>query len=195
QQRVKNLGFFKKVEVTNAPGSAPDKTVVTVEVEEQSTGELSLGFGLSSTDGPLADVDIHERNFLGRGQDLRVNTIISLRSQQVNLSFTEPYFLDRNIAAGVDLFEIKTSPTVNFFTGTVPPYQQFSFGGALRAGYQISDNLRQTLKYTARSDKITDIQPSASLFIALQAGQHATSGIGPGLVVERRDDPAEPAAA
>jgi outer membrane protein insertion porin family len=59
QQRIKNLGFFKKVDVTNTPGSAPDKTVVTVEVEEQSTGELSLGFGLSSTDGPLADVDIH----------------------------------------------------------------------------------------------------------------------------------------
>ena len=67
QQRIKNLGFFKKVEVTNAPGSAPDKTVVTVEVEEQSTGELSLGLGFSTTDGPLADINIRERNFLGRG--------------------------------------------------------------------------------------------------------------------------------
>ncbi len=194
QQRIKNLGFFKKVEVTNAPGSAPDKTVVTVEVEEQSTGELSLGFGLSTSEGPLADIDIHERNFLGRGQDLRVNTIVSLRSQQIDLSFTEPYFLDRNIAAGFDLFEIKTSPTVNFFTGVVPPYQQFSYGGALRAGYQITDNLRQTLKYTARSDDITDIQSDASLFIALQAGQHVTSEIGQVLLYDRRDDRLDPTA-
>ncbi len=194
QQRIKNLGFFKKVEVTNVPGSAPDKTVVTVEVEEQSTGELSLGFGLSTSEGPLADVDIHERNFLGRGQDLRVNTIVSLRSQQIDLSFTEPYFLDRNIAAGFDLFEIKTSPTVNFFTGIVPPYQQFSYGGALRAGYQITDNLRQTLKYTARSDDITDIQSDASLFIALQAGQHVTSEIGQVLLYDRRDDRLDPTA-
>jgi outer membrane protein insertion porin family len=194
QQRIKNLGFFKKVDVTNAPGSTPDKTVVTVAVEEQSTGELSIGFGLSSTDGPLADVDIHERNFLGRGQDLRINTIVSLRSQQIDLSFTEPYFLDRNIAAGFDLFEIKTSPTVNFFTGVVPPYQQFSYGGSLRAGYQITDNLRQTLKYTARSDDITDIQSDASLFIALQAGQHVTSEIGQVLLYDRRDDRLDPTA-
>ena len=194
QQRIKNLGFFKKVEVTNSPGSAPDKTVVTAEVEEQSTGELSLGVGFSTSDGPLADINIRERNFLGRGQDLRVGTVVSFRSQQVDLSFTEPYFLDRNIAAGFDIFEIKTSPTQNFFSGITPPYQQFSYGGALRTGYQISENLRQTLKYTVRSDNITDIQPNTSLFIALQAGQHKTSEIGQVLLYDRRDDRLEPSA-
>jgi outer membrane protein insertion porin family len=192
QQRIKNLGFFKKAEVTNTPGSAPDKTVLMAEVEEQSTGELSLGIGFSTTDGPLADVNIRERNFLGRGQDLRIGTVVSLRSQQVDLSFTEPYFLDRNIAAGFDLFEIKTSPTQNFFSGVTPPYQQFSFGGALRTGYQVTDNLRQTLKYTARSDNITDLQPNTSLFIVLQAGQHATSEVGQVLLYDRRDDRLEP---
>jgi len=192
QQRIKNLGFFKKVEVTNSPGSAPDKTVVTAEVEEQSTGELSLGLGLSTTDGPLADINIRERNFLGRGQDLRIGTVVSFRSQQVDLSFTEPYFLDRNIAAGFDLFEIKTSPTENFFSGVTPPYQQFSYGGALRTGYQITENLRQTLKYTVRSDDITNIQPNTSLFIALQAGQHTTSEIGQVLLYDRRDDRIDP---
>jgi len=192
QQRLKNLGFFKKAEVTNSPGSAPDKTVVTAEVEEQSTGELSLGLGFSTTDGPLADINIRERNFLGRGQDLRIGTVVSFRSQQVDLSFTEPYFLDRNIAAGFDLFEIKTSPTQNFFSGVTPPYQQFSYGGALRAGYQITDNLRQTLKYTARSDDITNIQSNTSLFIALQAGQHTTSEIGQVLLYDHRDDRLDP---
>ena len=192
QQRIKNLGFFKKVEVTNSPGAAPDKTVVTAEVEEQSTGELSLGIGFSTTDGPLADINIRERNFLGRGQDLRIGTVVSLRSQQVDLSFTEPYFLDRNIAAGFDLFEIKTSPTANFFSGVTPPYQQFSYGGALRTGYQITENLRQTLKYTARSDNITDLQPNTSLFIVLQSGQHTTSEIGQVLLYDRRDDRLDP---
>jgi outer membrane protein insertion porin family len=192
QQRIKNLGFFKKVEVANTPGSTPDKTVLTAEVEEQSTGELSFGIGFSTTDGPLADINIRERNFLGRGQDLRIGTVVSLRSQQVDLSYTEPYFLDRNIAAGVDLFEIKTSPTQNFFSGITPPYQQFSFGGALRSGYQITENLRQTLKYTARSDDITNLQPNTSLFIVLQAGQHTTSEIGQVLLYDRRDDRLDP---
>jgi outer membrane protein insertion porin family len=192
KERVKNLGFFKKVEATNSPGTAPDRTVITVEVEEQSTGELSLGLGFSTSDGPLADISVRERNFLGRGQDLRIGTVVSFRAQQIDLSFTEPYFLDKNIAAGFDLFEVKTSPTSNFFTGITPVYQQFSYGGALRAGYQISDNLRQTWKYTARSDEITDVQNTASLFIQLQAGTHVTSAIGQVLLYDRRDNRQDP---
>jgi outer membrane protein insertion porin family len=192
KERIKNLGFFKKVEVTNAPGSKPDETVVTVEVEEQSTGELTLGLGFSTTDGPLLDASIHERNFLGRGQDVRIGGVVSLRSQQIDLSFTEPYFLDKNIAAGFDLFEVKTSPTSNFFSGVTPTFQQFSYGGALRTGYQLTENLRQTLKYTVRSDDITDVQSDASLFIALQSGTHLTSSIGQVLLYDRRDDRLDP---
>jgi outer membrane protein insertion porin family len=192
KDRIKNLGFFKKVEVNNSAGSAPDRTVITVEVEEQSTGELSLGLGFSTSDGPLADVSIRERNFLGRGQDLRIGTVVSFRSQQVDLSFTEPYFLDKNIAAGIDIFEVKTSPTANFFTGVTPVYQQFSYGGALRTGYQITDSLRQTWKYTGRSDDITNIQSNASLFIQLQSGTHLTSAIGQVLLYDKRDNRLEP---
>jgi outer membrane protein insertion porin family len=192
KDRIKNLGFFKKVETNTAQGSTPDKTVVTVEVEEQSTGELSLGIGFSTTDGPLADITLRERNFLGRGQDLRIGTVISFHSQQVDLSFTEPYFLDTNIAAGVDIFEVKTSPTASFFSGVTPAYEQFSFGGALRAGYQLTENLRQTLKYSARSDDITNIQSNASLFIQLQGGTHLTSSIGQVLLYDRRDNRQDP---
>jgi outer membrane protein insertion porin family len=192
KERIKNLGFFKKVETTNTQGSAPDRTVITVEVEEQSTGELSLGLGFSTSDGPLADVSVRERNFLGRGQDLRIGTVVSFLAQQVDLSFTEPYFLDKNIAAGFDIFEVKTSPTSNFFNGVTPAYQQFSYGAALRAGYQISENLRQTWKYTARSDDITNVQSTSSLFIQLQAGTHVTSAIGQVLLYDRRDNRLDP---
>ena len=192
KERIKNLGFFKKVDVTNTPGTAPDRTVINVEVEEQSTGELSLGLGFSTADGPLADISVRERNFLGRGQDIRIGTVVSLRSQQVDFSFTEPYFLDKNIVAGIDIFEVKTSPTASFFSGVTPTFQQFSYGGALRAGYQISENLRQTWKYTGRSDDITDVQPDASLFIALQAGTHLTSEIGQVLLYDRRDNRLDP---
>jgi outer membrane protein insertion porin family len=192
KDRIKNLGFFKKVDTTTAQGSAPDKTVVTVEVEEQSTGELSFGLGFSTTDGPLADVTLRERNFLGRGEDVRIGTTVSFRSQQVDLSFTEPYFLDSNIAAGFDLFEIKTSPTASFFSGVTPAYQQFSYGGSLRAGYQLTENLRQTLKYTARSDDITDVQDDASLFILLQQGTHLTSEVGQVLLYDHRDNRIDP---
>jgi len=192
KERIKNLGFFKKVEVTSRPGSAPDRTVIDVEVEEQSTGQLSFGLGFSTSDGPLVDASISEKNFLGRGEDVRIGSVLSLRSQQVDLSFTDPYFLDKNLAAGFDLFEIKTSPTSNFFSGIAPAYQQFSYGGAVRAGYQLSENLRQTLKFSVRSDDITDIQSNASLFIALQSGTHLTSSIGQVLLYDRRDSRIDP---
>jgi outer membrane protein insertion porin family len=192
KDRLKNLNFFKKVETTTAQGSAPDKTVITVEVEEQSTGELSLGLGFSTTDGPLADITLRERNFLGRGDDVRIGTVVSFRSQQVDLSYTEPYFMDTNVAAGWDLFEIKTSPTASFFSGTTPAYEQFSYGGSLRAGYQLTENLRQTLKYTARSDDITDVQSDAALFIQLEQGTHLTSSIGQVLLYDRRDNRIDP---
>ncbi len=77
KERIKNLGFFKKVEVNNKPGSAPDRTVVAVEVEEQSTGELSFGLGFSSSDGPLIDASIGEKNFLGRGDDVRIGSTLN----------------------------------------------------------------------------------------------------------------------
>ena len=193
KQRIKNLDFFKKVEITTHPGSAPDRTVITVEVEEQSTGELSFGLGFSTSDGPLIDASVRERNFLGRGDDIRIGGVVSLRGdQQVDFSYTEPYFLDRNIAAGFDLFEVQTSPTADFFSGVTPPYVQQSYGGSVRAGYQISENLRQTWHYTARSDDITDIQSDASLFIALEGGTHLTSEIGQVLLYDRRDNRLQP---
>jgi outer membrane protein insertion porin family len=186
QQRIRNLGFFKKVEVANVPGSAPDRTVVTVDVEEQSTGELSLGAGFSTTEGPLADIGIRERNLLGRGQDLRVGLLFSSRTQQIDLSFTEPYFLDRNLAAGFDLFEIERN------NQTQSSFDQFSLGGALRGGYQLTENLRQTVRYTLRQDEIRNIRVGASRFIIDQQGQHTTSSVGQVLFYDRRDNRQEP---
>jgi len=186
KQKVKDLGFFKNVEVTNAPGSAPDRTVLNVALEEQSTGEFSVGLGFSTTDGPLADISIRERNLLGRGQDLRLGTVIAQRTQQVDLSFTEPYFLDRNVSAGADLFLLTQD------NQDISGYQQFSIGGSLRAGYQITDSLRQTLRYTLRQDRIFNLVAGVSRFIADQAGERVTSSVGQTLIYDKRDNRLDP---
>jgi len=186
EQRIKDLGFFKKAEVTNTPGSAPDLTVVTVNVEEQSTGELSLGAGFSTTDGLLGNVGIREKNLLGRGQDLRLNFMLSQRAQQADISFTEPYFLDKNIAAGFDLFQIDQRNNLNAL------YDQFTVGGALRMGYQITEPLRQTLKYEVRNDSITNVQATASDFIKEEAGPRLSSLVGQVLLYDERDSRLDP---
>jgi outer membrane protein insertion porin family len=182
EQRIKNLGFFKKVEVTSVPGSAPDKTVINVNVEEQSTGEFSVGVGFSTAEGLLADVAIRERNLLGRGQDLRVEAIVAELVDQIDLSFTEPYFLERNLSAGFDLFLINRNN--QYFAG----FDQFTVGGTLRAGYQITESLRQTLSYTIRQDRIYDVSNFASAFIQGQTGERVTSAIGQQLLYDQRDN-------
>ncbi len=189
EQRIKNLGYFKKTDITTNPGSAPDKTVIGVNVEEQSTGEFSIGAGFSTTEGILGDISIRERNLLGRGQDLRVSTTIAQYSDQVNLSFTEPYFLDRNLAAGFDLFVVKQD---NALMQAYLPYNQFSYGGTLRLGYQITEALRQTLKYTLRQDTINNVSSTASRFIQEEAGTRNTSAVGQVLLYDKRDNRLDP---
>ena len=77
RQRIENLGYFEKVEINTLPGSSPDKTRIEVKVSERSTGELSFGAGYSTSDGPLGDIRLTERNFLGRGQSIQANFTIS----------------------------------------------------------------------------------------------------------------------
>jgi outer membrane protein insertion porin family len=186
QQKIRNLGFFEKVDVENVPGSAPDRTVVKVNIEEKATGELSIGAGYSTTEGLLGNFGIRERNFLGRGQDVNAQFLISQRTQQIDLSFTEPYFLDKNLSAGFDLFDIVR----NFQTES--SFDQASIGTSLRLGYQVTEPLRQTWNYTIRNDKITNVSASASRFIKDQAGERTTSLIGQTLLYDKRNDRFDP---
>lgn len=186
RQRLQSLGYFERVDVTNVPGETPDRTMINVEVREKSTGELSLGVGYSTSDGALGDISIRERNLLGRGQDLRLGFLVSQRRQEIDLSFTEPYFLDRNLAAGVDLF--KRTRNLQRISG----YDEKSTGFTLRAGYQMTEPLRHAVRYTLRNDELDDIAPGASRFIREQAGETVTSLIGQDFTYDRRDDRFDP---
>ena len=112
-----------------------------MEVEEQSTGDLTFGAGFSTNVGPLGSVGIRERNLLGRGQDLRLNLTLSGERSEIDLAFTEPYFLDKNLAAGFDLFATDTEQDESSF-------DEQRIGGGLRAGYDLYENIRQVWRYT-----------------------------------------------
>src|SRR5690606_33398583 len=104
KRRLQGLGFFKKVEIHRRAGSAADRVVLDVALTEQSTGSLSFGAGYSTSEGVIGDISISERNLLGKGQFLRLRLAGSAERLQADISFTEPRFLDRNLAAGFDLF-------------------------------------------------------------------------------------------
>ena len=181
EQRIRDLGFFEAVEVNTTQGSAPDRVVIDVNIREQSTGELSIGAGFSTNDGPLADLRIRERNFLGKGQDLLFATTIAGDRTQFDASFTEPYFLDKNLAAGVDAFRITRD------LQDESSFDQEQVGGALRIGYPLSDKWRQTFRYRIEQNEITDVDADTSRFIREQEGERVTSAISQRLTFDDRD--------
>ncbi len=186
RQRIRNLGFFDKVDLTSSQGESSDKAIIDVEVSERATGELTFGAGVSSVDGLLADVAIRERNLLGRGQDLRLSFTLSGRRQELALSFTEPYFLDRELAAGFDVFRREVDITDE------GSFDQESLGFSLRMGYPITERMRHNVNYTLREDTISDVDADASRFIQAQEGTSVTSGIGQTLLYDARDSRIDP---
>jgi outer membrane protein insertion porin family len=188
EQKLKDLGFFRNVEVKTVSGSRPDLAVVQVTVEEQSTGELSIGGGFSTNDGPLADFRIREKNFLGKGQDLSLATTLSGRTQQFDARFTEPYFLDRNLSAGIDAFKMVSDYQ------DVSSYDQKRAGGTLRMGYPLAENWRQDFNYTLQNNEISNVSADASRYIIDQAGKRITSSVGHTIsytTLDSRMDPTE----
>jgi len=181
RQRIEGLQYFSKVSVEQIPGSAPDKTVISVEVEEKSTGSVSIGAGYSTTLGPLADFGIQESNLLGRGQRLGLNARLAGDQSQLDLKFTEPYFLDRELAAGFDLFH-KTQDL-----GDTSSYESEETGGGIRMSYPITEKLRQAWGYKLTFTDITNVDSGASSFIKSQEGSQTLSVVSHSLIYDNRD--------
>ena len=186
QQRLRNLGFFEKVDISAAPGSAPDKTTLEVQVVEQSTGEISFGVGYSSSSGIMGDISIKERNLLGKGQELGLGLQLGTLSTSIALSFTEPYFQDRAVAAGFDIFRTSNDRQ------SVASYNDRAVGFALRTGYSFTEHTRQTLRYTLRQTEIYGVQPWASYRVLNQQGSSTTSEISETTAWDTRDQRLNP---
>lgn len=186
RRRLRGLDFFEKTEITPEQGSAPDKAVINVKVEEKPTGELSVGAGFSTSEAVIGDISIRERNLLGRGQDLRLGLSLSLRRREIDLSFTEPYFLGEPIAAGFDIFN------TNLDFQEESSFDQTTTGFKLRTGLSLTERLRTTFNYQLRRDNIKNIDNDASLFIKQQEGVAITSSVGYELKLDETDDPITP---
>jgi outer membrane protein insertion porin family len=187
KKRLQALGFFKSVEIKRRPGSSPDRVVLDVELVEQPTGELSFGVGYSTNEGVIGDVSITERNLLGNGQFLRLKVGGSMDRFQIDLSFTEPRFLDRNIAAGFDLFH----KDVNQLDES--SFRSRKTGGSLRMGFPLSENIWLTNNYTLSYDDIYEVDRDRASRAILQAeGAALTSSVGSAITYDTRNHPRNP---
>lgn len=150
KQRLEALGFFGKVNISTAPGSEPDRVVVIVDVEEKSTGEFSIGGGYTTggeSEGPVAEIGITERNFLGRGQFVKISAGFGADTRNYQLSFTEPYFLGQRLAAGFDVYTTKN---------TSESYDVKRTGGDVRLAAPITDDLTVQVAYNFKQERFGD---------------------------------------
>ncbi len=186
QQRIRNLGFFDRAEIKNTKGSGADRVNINVDVQEKSTGELTLGAGFSTTDGALADIGLAERNLLGAGYNTRLSLRAAQRRQEVDIGFTDPYFLDKEIAAGFDLFSLRRDRR------SQSSFDSQTNGFNLRTSYPVTEHLTHSLKYTLRSDDIQGIREDASRFIKKLEGKTVTSMIGHSFLLDKTDNKFDP---
>ncbi len=186
--RIKSLGFFKEAEIEQVEGSSEDKTILEVTVEEQATGELSVGAGFSSAENFLFDFSIRERNLLGRGQDLRLGTRVSSRRKELDVGFTEPYFMGRPVVAGVDVYYRDNSfREANF--------EQVSLGLGLRTAFPVTEYIVMSGRYNLRQDKIdipVAFQSTRSPFLNTDVGTFTTSSVGYGISYDNLDNRQKP---
>lgn len=206
RNRVRSLRFFEEVEITETQGSAPDRAVVEVAVKEQPTGELSFSAGFSSADAFLVDLSITQRNLRGRGQLMRFVIRASSNRREIDLRFTEPRFLGRNLAAGVELFDV----TIDFLEEA--GFRQSRTGGQVTLAFPLTEYTSLTTRYSLRQETIefpdevrcaglqstqasggvvsaSDIQ---TLSLCEQAGGRLSSIFGYTFAWDRRNDPITP---
>ena len=149
ERRLKNLDYFKTVKITNEPGSAPDRVVVNVDLEEKATGEFSIAGGFSTADGFIAEASVADRNLMGRGQFAKASVTYGQRTRGVELSFVEPYLLGYRMAGGIDLFakENQASNSVSYDTKT--------YGGNLKLGLALTEELTLSPRYSLYRQEIS----------------------------------------
>ena len=179
--RLTDLGYFTSADIVTNPGAVPDKAVLTTNISEKATGELSFGGGYSTDAGALIDIGLSERNLVGTGINASINGVLAQRNSSINASVTNPYFLDRNLIAGVDVFLIQT-----MFLGT-QPYDENRVGFDTRMGYNFNEHLRQTWTYTAVDRQVYNIETGASPFILNESGTTLLSQASQVITVDYRD--------
>ena len=191
KERLQALGFFKTVDILSQQGTAPDRVILTVNLVENSTGEVSFGGGYSSAEGPIADISYKERNFMGNGLYLALTLSGSFTRMQVDLGFTEPRFLDSNVSAGFDVFYKDTN-----YLATAG-YDLRHAGFDVRLGFPLSDEISLQTRYTLARDEIynvnyTDTTRGALAPPSVLSGPAWTSALGYTLAYDARNDKKNP---
>lgn len=187
EDRIRGLGYFSTVAVNVQDGTSPERAIIDVEVEDQSTGSLSLGGAYTSSEGVTAQIGITERNFLGRGQTLSASVAANTEFGNFDLGFVEPQLFDRDLLAGFNIYARQRNLSEQAFQNT-------SYGIEPRIGFPLSENGAIVLKYRLSSDDISDVQDDVSRIIFREEGRLTTSAMAFTYSYDRRNSVVDPTA-
>jgi outer membrane protein insertion porin family len=174
ERRLKNLNYFKTVKITNEPGSAPDRVVINVDVEEQPTGEFSISGGYSTADGFIAEISVADRNLMGRGNLGKASVTYGQRVRGFDLSFVEPFLFGYRMAGGIDLFG-RQNLASNYVS-----YNSQTIGTNLRLGFAITEEVAFQPRYTFYQQKITLPEQFNNCQFSSNALINGGTGVNPG---------------
>ena len=190
ERRLKQLGYFKTVKIAGQPGSAPDRVVIDVAVEEDKTGPFSVMGGYSSADGVSGTITVGDTNFLGTGDVASASATIGQYTRGFDLSLTNPYALGPHLALGGELFGKET------FASPYQSYNSTFYGAKIIATAPLNDQLSVSWSYSIYNQALS-LDPSvgtASLPIAqaAAAGPMWVSSVGTGMTYSTLDNPKNP---
>lgn len=167
--RINNLGFFEAVDISTVPGTSPANVDLDVNVKERSTGTFSVGAGYSSVDGFIAQGSITQENFLGYGLKLNLAASLGGESTTYQIGVTDPYFLDKDLTAGFELYNTDREWT---------DFSRKAVGGALKLGVPVYDEYtRAFFVYRYEQKEIYDVDEFASDDIKDEEGRSTISSL------------------
>ena len=181
KRRIQAKAYIKTVNISKEQGSARDRVILNINVVEQASGEFGIAGGYSSLEGVVGEVSYTERNFMGRGQFVRLKLSGSFERAQIDLSFTEPRFLGRDMSAGFDVFHKELDYTDQ------AGYKSRKTGGALRLGFLVAEDTSLTTNYSLTREEVFDIESDVSQAVQELEGTSTISAVGYSLVYDTRN--------
>lgn len=164
ERRLSNLGYFSSVRSFPSVTPLDDQRNLILEVEEQRTGQFMMGAGFSSIDKATVFMELSQGNFdllnwpyfTGGGQKLKLSAQLGTVRRDFLLSFTEPWFLDRKLRFGFDLYDRLVK---------YDDYDSRRTGASVGVGRAVSERGRADIRYTMEKLAISDIADTNEYFM------------------------------
>ncbi len=181
--RLEDLQYFETVDINQKPDVEKKTVDLDVNVKEKPTGMLTIGGGYSSIDNLIGMVDITQTNLFGRGYSLTLRGELGGKSSYYTIAFRDPWFLDKPLIFGFNLYRNKRE-YVN--------YTKTSTGAGITLGKRYGEDWSASVTYEIEKSHVTDLDEDADTILKDMEGRLTTSSVTFQIVNDTRDSLIDP---